>query len=134
MHRSLYGKGHDERWVEYYSDIKNRLLSDQPEEVCDAVHGAGEHTTANQTESANGGNSMEKQTKADGNLSKLSYYRHRVFPGMELYENYPLLVKHKFLIPAYWFYRIVRMLFSKKRRNYILREVKAVKRVAAQEK
>ena len=254
MHRSLYGKGHDERWVEYYSDIKNRLLSDQPEVVCDAVYGASENTTANQTESANGGNSscgyhmsdedfyiyitshaykhysgsgtgirtlldfyaylkakektfdfdyikaecrklgisdfekrnrrlcwkvfssqqiydrasfeqslsadememlkyylssgvygtfermvanrMEKQTKADGkkNLSKLSYYRHRVFPGMELYENYPLLVKHRFLIPAYWFYRIVRMLFSKKRRNYMLREVKAVKKVTAQEK
>ena len=252
MHRSLYGKGHDERWVEYYSDIKNRLLSDQPEEVCDAVHGAGEHTTANQTESANCGNSscgyhmsdedfyiyitshaykhysgsgtgirtlldfyaylkakeesldfdyikaecrklgisdfekrnrrlcwkvfssqqiydrvafeqslsadememlkyylssgvygtfermvanrMEKQTKADGNLSKLSYYRHRVFPGMELYGNYPLLVKHRWLIPAYWFYRIVRMLFSRKRRDYMLREVKAVKKVAAQEK
>ena len=79
-------------------------------------------------------NRMEKQTKADGNLSKLSYYRHRVFPVMERYENYPLLVKHKFLIPAYWFYRIVRMLFSKKRRNYMLREVKAVKRVAVQEK
>lgn len=254
MHRSLYGKGHDERWVEYYSDIKNRLLSDQPEVVCDAVYGASENTTANQTESANGGNSscgyhmsdedfyiyitshaykhysgsgtgirtlldfyaylkakektldfdyikaecrklgisdfekhnrrlcwkvfssqqiydrasfeqslsadememlkyylssgvygtfermvanrMEKQTKADGkkNLSKLSYYRHRVFPGMELYENYPLLVKHRFLISAYWFYRIVRMLFSKKRRNYMLREVKAVKKVTAQEK
>lgn len=254
MHRSLYGKGHDERWVEYYSDIKNRLLSDQPEVVCDAVYGASENTTANQTESANGGNSscgyhmsdedfyiyitshaykhysgsgtgirtlldfyaylkakektfdfdyikaecrklgisdfekrnrrlcwkvfssqqiydrasfeqslsadememlkyylssgvygtfermvanrMEKQTKADGkkNLSKLSYYRHRVFPGTELYENYPLLVKHRFLIPAYWFYRIVRMLFSKKRRNYMLREVKAVKKVTAQEK
>ena len=240
MHRSLYGKGHDERWVEYYSDIKNRLLSDQPEVVCDAVYGASENTTANQTESANGGNSscgyhmsdedfyiyitshaykhysgsgtgirtlldfyaylkakektfdfdyikaecrklgisdfekrnrrlcwkvfssqqiydrasfeqslsadememlkyylssgvygtfermvanrMEKQTKADGkkNLSKLSYYRHRLF--------------HKWLIPAYWFYRIVRMLFSKKRRNYMLREVKAVKKVTAQEK
>lgn len=36
MHRSLYGRGNDERWVEYYSDIKNRLLSDQPEVVCDA--------------------------------------------------------------------------------------------------
>lgn len=77
-------------------------------------------------------NRMEKQKKADGkkNLSKLSYYRHRVFPGMELYENYPLLVKHKWLIPAYWFYRIVRLLFSKKRRDYILCEVKAVEKVA----
>ena len=77
-------------------------------------------------------NRMEKQKKADGknNLSKLSYYRHRVFPGMELYENYPLLVKHKWLIPAYWCYRIVRLLFSKKRRDYILCEVKAVEKVA----
>ena len=73
-------------------------------------------------------NRMKKQKKAEGkkNLSKLSYYRHRVFPVMELYEKYPLLVKHKWLIPPYWFYRIVRMLFSKKRRNRMLREVKAV--------
>ena len=77
-------------------------------------------------------NRMDKQKKANGkkNLSKLSYYRHRVFPGMELYENYPLLVKHKWLIPAYWCYRIVRLLFSKKRRDYILCEVKAVEKVA----
>lgn len=249
MHRSLYGRGNDERWVEYYSDIKSRLLSDQPEVVCDAVHGASKNTTANQTESVNGGNSsygyhmsdedfyiyiashaykhysgsgtgirtlldfyaylnakeesldfdyiqtecrklgimdfekcnrrlcrkvfssqqiydrvsfeqslsadememlkyylssgvygtfermienrIEKQKKTDGRgkLSKLTYYWHRVFPGMELYENYPLLVKHKFLIPVYWFYRIVRLLFSKKRRNHILREVKAVKKI-----
>ena len=249
MHRALYGRGNDERWVEYYSDIKNRLLSDQPEVVCDAVHGAGENTTANQTESANGGNisygyhmsdedfyiyiinhaykhysasgtgirtlldfyaylnakeesldfdyiqtecrklgimdfekcnrrlcrkvfssqqiydrvafeqslsadememlkyylssgvygtfermvenRIEKQKKTDGRgkLSKLTYYCHRVFPGMELYENYPLLVKHKFLIPAYWVYRLVRLLFSKKRRNHILHEVKVVKKV-----
>lgn len=249
MHRSLYGRGNDERWVEYYSDIKNRLLSDQPEVVCDSVHGAGENTTANQTESTNGGNisygyhmsdedfyiyitshaykhysgsgtgirtlldfyaylnakeesldfdyiqtecrklgisdfekcnrrlcrkvfsshqiydrvafeqslsadememlkyylssgvygtfermvenRIEKQKKTDGRgkLSKLTYYWHRVFPGMELYGNYPLLVKHKFLIPVYWFYRIVRLLFSKKRRNHILREVKAVKKI-----
>ena len=249
MHRALYGRGNDERWVEYYSDIKNRLLSDQPEVVCDAVHGAGENTTANQTESANGGkisygyhmseedfyiyiinhaykhysasgtgirtlldlyaylnakeesldfdyiqtecrklgimdfekcnrrlcrkvfssqqiydrvafeqslsadememlkyylssgvygtfermveNRIEKQKKTDGRgkLSKLTYYWHRVFPGMELYENYPLLVKHKFLIPAYWVYRLVRLLFSKKRRNHILHEVKVVKKV-----
>ncbi len=249
MHRSLYGRGNDERWVEYYSDIKSRLLSDQPEVVCDAVHGASKNTTANQTESVNGGNSsygyhmsdedfyiyitshaykhysgsgtgirtlldfyaylnakeesldfdyiqtecrklgimdfekcnrrlcrkvfssqqiydrvsfeqslsvdememlkyylssgvygtfeqmienrIEKQKKTDGRgkLSQLTYYWHRVFPGMELYENYPLLVKHKFLIPVYWFYRIVRLLFSKKRRNHILREVKAVKKI-----
>lgn len=252
MHRSLYGKGHDERWVEYYSDIKDRLLPGQAEGMRDTIHSASENTTVNQTDSMYGENSsygyhmndedfyiyitshaykhysgsgtglrtlldfyaylnakedtldfdyirteckklgiddfeqhnrilcrkvfaprqtynqasfeqslstdelemlqyylssgvygtfdrmvanrMEKQTKADGkkNLSKLSYYRHRVFPGMELYENYPLLVKHKWLIPAYWLYRIVRMLLSRERRDYMLREVKAVKRVAAQ--
>lgn len=253
MHRSLYGKGHDERWVEYYSDIKERLIPDQPEGMYDTDHGVSENPTANQTDSMNGRNSsygyhmsdedfyiyitshaykhysgsgtgirtlldfyaylsakedtldfdyiqteckklgiddfekhnrilcrkvfapqqtynqdsfeqslssdefemfqyyissgvygtfdrmvanrMERQKKADGKkkLSKLSYYWHRVFPGMELYENYPLLVKHKWLIPTYWLYRIVRMLFSRERRDYMLREVKAVKRVAAQE-
>ena len=252
MHRSLYSKRDNERWVEYYSDIKNRLLSDQSEVVCNAVHGASENTTANQTESANGGNSScgyhmsdedfyiyitshaykhysksgtgirtlldfyaylkakeesldfdyirtecrklgirdfekrsrrlcwkvfssqqiydrvsfeqslsadememlkyylssgvygtfermvesriekQKKTYGSGKLSKLTYYWHRVFPGMDLYEKYPLLVKHRFLIPAYWFYRIVRLLFSKKRRNHMLREVKLVKKVTGQ--
>ena len=250
LHRSLYGKGHDESWVEYYSDIKERLILDQPEGMCDTVHSASENDTANQTDSMNSSygyhmsdedfyiyitshaykhysgsgtglrtlldfyaylnakedtldfdyirteckklgiddfeqhnrilcskvfaphqtynqasfeqplsadefdmlqyylssgvygtfdrmvaNRMKKQKNADGKkkLSKLSYYRHRVFPGMELYGNYPLLVKHRWLIPAYWFYRIVRMLFSRKRRDYMLREVKAVEKVAAQE-
>lgn len=224
MHRSLYGRGNDERWVEYYSDIKSRLLSDQLEgsygyHMSDedfyiyitshaykhySGSGTGIRTLLDfyaylntkeesldfdyiQTECGKLGimdfekcnrrlcrkvfssqqiydrvsfeqslsadememlkyylssgvygtfermieNRIEKQKKTDGRgkLSKLTYYWHRVFPGMELYENYPLLVKHKFLIPAYWFYRIVRLLFSKKRRNHILREVKAVKKV-----
>ena len=230
MHRSLYGKGHDERWVEYYSDIKDCLIPDRADDRCYGYHMSDEdfyiyitsHAYKHYSGSGTGlrtlldfyaylnakedsldfdyirtackklgiddfeqhncilcrkvfapqqtynqdsfeqslsadelemlqyylssgvygtfermvANRMEKQTKADGkkNLSKLSYYRHRVFPGMELYENYPLLVKHRFLIPAYWFYRIVRMLFSRERRDYMLREVKAVERVAAQEK
>lgn len=230
MHRSLYGKGHDERWVEYYSDIKDCLIPDRADDRCYGYHMSDEdfyiyitsHAYKHYSGSGTGlrtlldfyaylnakedsldfdyirtackklgiddfeqhncilcrkvfapqqtynqdsfeqslsadelemlqyylssgvygtfermvANRMEKQTKADGkkNLSKLNYYRHRVFPGMELYENYPLLVKHRFLIPAYWFYRIVRMLFSRERRDYMLREVKAVERVAAQEK
>lgn len=246
MHRSLYGKRHDERWVEYYSDIKERLIPDQPEKMYDTDYGVGEKPTANQTDSMNSScryhmsdedfyiyitshaykhysgsgtglrtlldfyaylnakedtldfdyiqteckklgiedfekhnrrlcrkvffsqqiydrfffeqslsvdememlkyylssgvygtvelmvkNRIEKQKKTDRKekLSKLTYYRHRVFPGMELYKNYPLLVKHKWLIPAYWCYRIVRMLFSKKRRGNMLREVKAVEKV-----
>lgn len=224
MHRSLYGRGNDERWVKYYSDIKSRLLSDQPEgsygyHMSDedfyiyitshaykhySGSGTGIRTLLDfyaylnakeesldfdyiQTECGKLGimdfekcnrrlcrkvfssqqiydrvsfeqslsadememlkyylssgvygtfermieNRIEKQKKTDGRgkLSKLTYYWHRVFPGMELYENYPLLVKHKFLIPVYWFYRIVRLLFSKKRRNHILHEVKAVKKV-----
>lgn len=228
MHRSLYGKGHDERWVAYYSDIKDRLHPDQPEgsygyHMSDAdfyiyitshayKHYSGSGTgirtlldfyaylsakeesldfdyirteckklgiddfeqhnrilcrkvfapqqTYNQDSFEQSlsadelemlqyylssgvygtfdrmvANRMEKQKKTDekGKLSKLTYYRHRVFPGMELYENYPLLVKHRFLIPAYWVYRMVRMLFSKKRRNNMLREVKAVKKVTARE-
>lgn len=71
---------------------------------------------------------MEKQKKADGKVSKFSYYWHRVFPGMELYERYPLLVKHKWLIPGYWFYRIVRLVFSGKRRVKMIREVHIVRK------
>ena len=104
-------------------EISRRMKSELQYYLSSGVYGTFERMVTNR---------MEKQKKADGkkNLSKLSYYRHRVFPGMELYENYPLLVKHKWLIPAYWCYRIVRLLFSKKRRDYILCEVKAVEKVA----
>ena len=254
MHRSLYGRGHDENWVEYYSDIKNRLIPDQSEGTYDTAYSASKNTVANHTDRMNGGNRscgyhmsdedfyiyitshackhysgsgtglrtlldfyaylsaketsldfdyiqaeckklgiegferhnrilckkvfsppqtyeqssfeqslsedeldmlkyylssgvygtfdrmvanrMEKQKKeaGKGKLSKLTYYRHRVFPGMELYENYQILVRHKWLIPAYWFYRIVRMLFSRKRRDYAMREIKAVQKISARKK
>lgn len=38
MHRSLYGKGHDERWVEYYSDIKDCLIPDRADDRCYGYH------------------------------------------------------------------------------------------------
>ena len=72
-------------------------------------------------------NRMEKQRKADGKLSKFTYYWHRIFPGIELYGHYPILVRHRWLVPGYWLYRIVRLIFSGKRKKELLREVKAVK-------
>lgn len=225
MHRSLYGKGHEDSWVEYYSDVKKRLIPDSRttadtscgyhmsdedfyiyitshaykhysgsgtgmrtlldfyaylrekeakldfsyiEEECrklgidvferqnrglckkaflpgqrydrgsfeqsltqdeldmlkyylsSGVYGTFDRMVANR---------MEKNRKAGGKATGFSYYWNRIFPGMELYENYSLLIKHKCLIPAYWFYRIIRMLFSRRRRYNMLREVKAVRRV-----
>ena len=32
------GKGHDERWVEYYSDIKDRLIPDRTDDRCYGYH------------------------------------------------------------------------------------------------
>lgn len=221
MHRFLYGKGHTESWVEYYSNVKERLIPDQAgasfgyhmrdedfyiyitshaykhyagsgtgirtlldfyaylhakEETLDfsyieqectklgiaafekqnrslckkvftpqrrydraffeqslsqdeldmlkyylssGVYGTFDRLIANR---------MEKQRKADGKLSKLTYYWHRIFPGIELYGHYPILVRHRWLVPGFWLYRIVRLIFSRKRKKELLREVKAVKK------
>lgn len=224
MHRSLYGRGHEERWVEYYSDIKKRLIPGNtkwdlhmkeedfyvyitshafkhysengtgmrtlldfyaylrakkealdfpyteeecrklgiesfekqnrrlcykvfsPQQKYDRIAFEQSLTTSELdmlkyylssgvygTFDRMVSNRMKKYTISEGKLSKAVYYWHRVFPGMELYENYPLLIKHRWLIPAYWFFRIVRMLFSGRRRENMMREVKTVKKIIMQE-
>ena len=35
---NFYGKGHDESWVEYYSDIRERLIPDEIVHTSDADH------------------------------------------------------------------------------------------------
>jgi hypothetical protein len=67
----------------------------------------------------------EKESK-----SKFRYFMRRVFGDMKFYETYfPFFYKHKILLPVCFFYRIFRMLFSKERRNKMMREIEVVKKV-----
>lgn len=77
-------------------------------------------------------NRMGKFRKKSGSDSRLLYLLTRLFPDMETYKNYyPFFYKHKWLLPVGWLYRALRMLFSKKRRKKMVKEIKAVKEVCS---
>ena len=60
--------------------------------------------------------------------AKLRYVMRRVFPKAEFYKSYcPVAYKYKILIPAVWFYRLVRALFV--RRGRIKQEIDVVSRM-----
>ena len=58
------------------------------------------------------------------NTSKLKYALRRLFPDRNYYANVPLLNKYRFLIPFFWVYRILLVIFSKTHRNIVTNEIK----------
>ncbi len=74
------------------------------------------------------GNRIRKYREKSGSNSKLGYLLSRVFSTREIYMSWPFLNKHKWLVPAAWFYRLIRPVFDKKRRKKLLNELKVVKR------
>lgn len=73
-------------------------------------------------------NNVKKYSK-NGGSSKLRYVIKRIFPGMETYQHYPFFYKHKWLLPVCWLYRLLRVVFQRERRERILREADAVRKV-----
>ena len=73
-------------------------------------------------------NNVKKYSK-NGGSSKLRYVIKRIFPGMETYQDYPFFYKHKWLLPVCWLYRLLRVVFQRERRERILREADAVRKV-----
>ncbi len=82
------------------------------------VYGTSEHMISNQ---------LKKCTLKNGRISKLRYIRRRLFPGKEVYGCYPFLEKHRWLVPGFWIYRMIRMVLGKESRHRILKEVKLVR-------
>lgn len=73
-------------------------------------------------------NRISKHRKKTGNNSGLSYVLSRIFPGMEIYKSYyPFFYKHKLLLPIGWLYRLLRMIFSRKKRAAVVRELDIVR-------
>lgn len=74
-------------------------------------------------------NRVKKYRKEGVKLSKLRYAWDRLFPGYDTYKFYAPSVKGRFLQSvAGWFRRVFVVLFTKKRRKAVTKEVEAVKR------
>lgn len=71
-------------------------------------------------------NRMKEYAAEDGHVSRVRYLVHRLFPGREVYSFYPIVDRHRWLLPGLWVYRVVRMVFDRERREKIRQEVKIV--------
>lgn len=75
-------------------------------------------------------NRVKKFQKKSGSKSKLRYLWSRLIPDMEIMErHYPFFYKYKILLPVGWLYRVLKVLLDKGRRNLVVREIKAVKKM-----
>lgn len=63
-------------------------------------------------------------------LSKPRYILNRLFPRREIYQYYPVVNKHKWLLPGFWIYRMVNILLKKERRENVLREFRIVRKIS----
>lgn len=62
--------------------------------------------------------------------SKMRYVLQRLFPGNDTYKHYSGKCRYKFVQSIFgWVHRVFVLLFTKSRRERILREIKAVKKV-----
>ena len=74
-------------------------------------------------------NRMAEYRGRDGSPSKALYYWRRIFPEPERYLYIcPLAYRHRWLLPAAWVYRLVRMIVVGERRRKILRELRILKK------
>lgn len=73
-------------------------------------------------------NGMKLFEKSRGSNSKFIYLLNRIFPGIEAFASYPIIYKHKWLLPVGWVWRILKILFTKSRRQKAICEVKVIKK------
>ena len=71
---------------------------------------------------------IEKEYGTSNKSARFRYLMRRIFPKVAFYKEFcPTAYKYKILIPAVWFYRLVRALF--KRRKQIKHEFDVVNRL-----
>ncbi len=71
---------------------------------------------------------MERDYGKTGRDSKLRYLLRRVFPKTEFYKVYaPIAYKYKILIPAVWFWRLIKAVLGKQKQ--IKREIGTVSKI-----
>lgn len=123
--RILCKKVFSKEFLVDYKEFSNSLSKSEHEMLeyyfSSGVYGTAEHGIENR---------IAKYQKKTGNKSKLRYTLHRLFPSINTYKSYyPFFYKYKFLLPIAWFYRLLRMLFSKKRRKTAIKEMNYVRKM-----
>lgn len=99
-----------------------RMADSEPEELSalDAFFSSGSHGTEEQLLAK----SYEKFRK-NGNGSRAGYFLRRLFPPAELLGvMYPVVRKHKWMVPFVWIYRLIRSVINRPGR--VLREMKHI--------
>lgn len=74
-------------------------------------------------------NGLKRFEKKTGSKSKMLYLLKRIFPGIEAFRRYPLIYKHKWLLPVGWTIRIIKMIINKNSREHAINEAKVVKKL-----
>lgn len=60
---------------------------------------------------------IENFQKQTGSTSRLKYIRYRIFPPMEIYEDFfPFFYRHKILLPVAWAYRLIRGVTARRKK------------------
>jgi len=78
-------------------------------------------------------NRLKQYREKGQKMSKLRYAWDRLFPGYDTYKIYAPNVKGKFLQSIVgWFHRVFVVLFTKKRLDYVVKELKVVKKANEQ--
>lgn len=71
---------------------------------------------------------IQKYREKSGKDSKLGYVLSRVFSTKDIYRNWPIVRRYKWLLPFAWLYRLIRPLFNKKQREKLQQELDIVKK------
>ena len=60
---------------------------------------------------------IEKFNEKTGSNSRLKYIWYRIFPPMEIYEDFfPFFYRHKILLPVGWAYRLIRGVTARRKK------------------
>ncbi len=125
--RFLCRKVFDSKMLDDFDELENFLSYNESEMLryylSSGTYGTYERLVTNKIK--------EYQTKT-GTGSKFRYIWGRVFPDIETYKtDFPFFYKHKWLLPIGWLYRLLRMMFSSKRRSAVWKEVKIIKKTSS---
>ncbi len=125
LSRSLCKKVFDAAVLNGIEDLEQRLSTEEKDMLSyylsSGVYGTVERGVENR---------VRKFRKKSGSKSKFKYLWSRIIPDMQVMEkHYPFFYKHKILLPIGWLYRLLRVLFDKKRRKNMMKELEVLKKV-----
>lgn len=100
------------------SDRQQPTLSNDEQNILECYFYSGVYGTTERMIQ----NRMNEYGVGGRRASKSLYVLRRVFPGEEVYRYYPFVNEHRWLLPVFYIWRIVRLPFIKERRERVFRE------------